>query len=307
MRLVCRGGQIGDGMTAGATPQDEKARERLVGILLICCAFLCFSLLDATAKWLNHAIPSVQTTWARYMSNVVLVFFFLNPITRPGVSRTTRPGLQVVRSLLLFTSTAANFFALQYLQLAQTISIAFATPLLVALLAGPMLGEKVGAHRLGAIVVGFMGVLVVTRPGLGMHWAVALCMLNVVTYALYNIATRRLAAYDSPQTTLFYSGLAGVVILTPLLPWFWREPPDAWVWFGMAMTGVFGGFGHYLLILAYQRAPAAVLSPFIYTQLLWMTGLGYLLFGDVPDRFTFIGSLIVVASGLYLLLHERRR
>ena len=289
------------------TRDADARRERLTGILLICGAFLCFSLLDCTAKWLNHSIPAMQTTWARYMSNVVLVFAVLNPWTKPGVSRTVRPGLQVVRSLLLFGSTAANFFALQYLQLAQTISIAFATPLLVALLAGPILGERVGVHRYLAIVVGFMGVLVVTRPGFGMHPAILMCMLSVTCYAFYNIATRKLAAYDPPHTTLFYSGLGGVVILTPFLPLLWSAPPSALVWVGMVMTGVLGGFGHFLLILAHQRAPAAVLSPFIYTQLLWMIGLGYFVFADVPDRYTVVGSLIVVASGLYLLLRERRR
>ena len=283
----------------------DASRDRLVGILLICCAFFCFSVLDATAKWLNQSIPSLQTTWARYISNVILVAAVLNPLTRPGVSRTTRPALQAVRSLLLFASTATNFFALHYLQLAQTVSISFATPLLVALLARPLLGETISPHRLVAIVIGFIGVLVVARPGLGMHPAALVSMAGILCYALYNITTRKLAFHDPPQTTLFYSGLAGVVILTPLLTLFWEWPTSVWIWVGMGMTGVFGGIGHFLLILAHQRAPAAVLSPFIYTQLLWMIALGYVVFGDVPDRLTILGALIVVGSGLYLLLRER--
>src|SRR5215218_9018055 len=147
-----------------------ERRRRLVGIGLMCVALICFSLLDATAKWLNREMDPLLTVWWRYASSVALVSLFINPWTHPGVLRTRRPWLQVGRSLLLFVSTALNFFALQYLQLAETMSIMFATPLLVALLAGPILGERVGPRRLAAIGVGFVGVDVITRPGLGaMH------------------------------------------------------------------------------------------------------------------------------------------
>ena len=126
-------------------------------------------------------------------------------------------------------------------------------------------------------------------------------------YALYAIWTRKLAAYDSTETTLFYSGLAGVLLLTPVLPFFWQTPPSAFHWLLLASLGVYAALGHYLLILAYRRAPAPVLSPFMYSQLLWMVLLGVIVFGDVPDRWTLIGAGIVVASGLYLLYRERVR
>jgi drug/metabolite transporter (DMT)-like permease len=294
-----------------AASSDEaraERRSRLIGIGLMCAALMCFSGLDATAKWLNRSMDPLLIVWWRYISSVVLVSFVINPLTRPGVLRTTRPGVQVIRSVLLFLSTALNFFALQYLQLAETMSIVFATPLVVALLAGPLLGEWVGPRRLAAIGVGFAGVLVITRPGLGtMHPAVLLSVAGAIAYAFYAITTRVLASHDSSQTTMVYSGLAGVVLLTPFLPSFWTTPASPLIWALLAAMGVFGAVGHWLLILAHARAPAAILSPFIYTQIVWMLALGYVLFGDWPDRWTLVGSGIVIASGLYLLSRERAR
>ena len=291
-----------------AAKADSARRARLVGIALMCGALLCFAGLDASAKWASRSVDPILTAWARYASSVALVSLVLNPWTVPGLTRTRKPWLQGGRSLLLLLSTALNFFALQHLQLAETISIQFATPLLVALLAGPILGEWIGPRRLAAVAVGFAGVLVVTRPGAeGLHPAVGLSVAGAVCYALYGISTRILAAYDSSATTMWYSGLAGVLLLTPALPLFWESPPSLLVAGALAATGVFGAVGHWLLILAHARAPAPVLAPFIYTQLLWMTGLGYLLFGDMPDANTLGGGVIVVASGLYLLYRERVR
>jgi drug/metabolite transporter (DMT)-like permease len=293
-----------------ALPQSVQAdrRRRLAGIALMCAALICFSCLDASAKWANQSVDPLMTVWARYAVNVVLVSFLINPWTQPGVLRAKRPWLQVVRSLLLFFSTACNFVALQYLQLAETTSIIFSTPLVVALLAGPLLGEWVGPRRLVAIGIGFLGVLVITRPGLGtMHPVALLSVAGAVCYAFYNITTRILAAHDSTATTLVYSGLAGVVLMTPLLPFVWSTPASPLAWISLAATGVFGAVGHWLLILAHARAPAAILAPFIYTQIVWMLGLGYILFGDWPDTWTLVGAGIVIASGLYLLYRERVR
>jgi drug/metabolite transporter (DMT)-like permease len=290
-----------------ATPTKAEAPgRRLAGIALMCGALICFACLDASAKWAGRSVDPLVTTWARYAFSVVLVSIVLNPITTPGLTRTRRPLLQIGRSLLLLISTALNFLALQHLQLTQTVSIQFAAPLIIALMAGPLLGERMGPRRLAAVVVGFLGVLVVTRPGFGgVHPAALYSVAGAVCYALYNISTRFLAAHDSSATTLFYSGLAGVVVMTPVLPFVWTAPPAPLVWVLLAATGLFGAVGHWLLILAHARAPAGVLAPFIYTQLLWMLGAGYLVFGDVPDRWTLAGASIVIASGLYLLYRER--
>jgi drug/metabolite transporter (DMT)-like permease len=286
-------------------PSTAKSR-RLVGIALMCVALMCFSGLDATSKWLGPHIGALETTWARYISSVLLVSIVLNPWTHPGITITKKPWMQAVRSLLLFASTMLNFIALQYLQLMETMSIIFLAPLLVALLSGPILGEWVGARRMVAIGVGFVGVLIVTRPGTGqVHPAAFFSLAGTFCYAFYVILTRILAAHDSSATTMFYSGLGGLLILTPVMPFAWRQPENLTVIFFMVLIGAFGAVGHWLLILAYKRAPAPVLSPFIYSQLVWMMLLGYVIFGDIPDRWTLVGAAVVIASGLYLLHRER--
>jgi drug/metabolite transporter (DMT)-like permease len=297
-----------EGRLQRLAPRVDERRQRLVGIALMCGALLSFSCLDASAKWLNQALDPMLTVWVRYLGSVVFVSLFVNPWTAPGVSHTRRPWLQAVRSVLLLLSTVLNFFALQYLQLTETMSILFATPLLVALLAGPLLGERAGPRRLAAIAVGFLGVLIITRPGLGgLHPAAFLSVAGAVCYALYSISTRILASYDSSTTTMYYSGFAGLVFVTPVVPFVWSVPDSAVAWALMILVGALGAFGHWLLILAHARAPAPVLSPFIYTQIIWMIALGFLLFGDFPDGWTLVGAGVVIASGLYLLYVERVR
>ena len=298
----------GSALPAASPHLPETGRSRLVAIGLICCAVLFFALLDTSAKWLSGHMHPVQTVFARYAGSMVLVLMLLNPWSHPGVLRTKRPWLQGVRSLLLLGATALNFIALKYLQLAETVSIMFAGPLLVALVAGPLLGEWPGPRRLAAIGVGFLGVLVITRPGVGgMHPAALLCVFGTICYSFYALATRQLAAYDPPETTMVYSGVAGTLAVLPLIPFFWTTPQTPFIWLVMLAMGAFGGFGHWLLILAHRLAPATVLAPFIYSQIVWMIVLGWFVFGQFPDGWTFVGATIVIASGLYLLYRERVR
>jgi drug/metabolite transporter (DMT)-like permease len=280
---------------------------RLTGIALMCGAVACFALLDTTAKYLNLYMSTLQVVWARYTGAFLFPFIVSNPWTRPGLTRTKRPLLQVVRSVLLLTSTLCNFAALRYLQLDEAIALIFSTPFLVAALSGPILGEWVHWRRWTAIAVGFVGVLVVTRPGVGsFHPAALLSLSAALCYALYSISTRILARTDSNETTLFYSNIVGFLTLMPVVPFVWTTPGDPLVIALMVATGAIGSFGHYLLIAAHRLAPAAVLSPFIYTEIVLVTALGFLVFGDVPNRFTLTGAAIVVASGLYLLHRERK-
>lgn len=287
-------------------PRDEKIN-RLIGIGLMCLTFLCFTGLDTTAKWLNHSIPTVQAVWARYTFSVVLVLLVINPKTKPGVLTTKKPLVQIIRSLLLLLSTLANFVALNYLQLAQTTTIALATPLLVSALSGPLLGESVPRDRFIAIGIGFLGVISVARPGFGgIHPVAILSILGMCCYAGYALMTRFLVGHDQTETTLVYSGLVGAVILSFGLPLFWQAPPDLFTWALMLCMGLFAAIGHFFLISAHRFAPAYVLSPFMYTQLGWMTLSGYIVFGDVPDSFTIAGGVIIVLSGLYLIFQESR-
>ncbi|MGH6664932.1 MAG: DMT family transporter [Pseudolabrys sp.] len=283
-------------------------RHRLAGIALMCCAVASFSCLDSTGKYLNHHMDTLEVVWARYFFAFALSFVFSNPLRQRGLVKTTRPLLQIGRSALLLLSTVLNLFALRWLQLDEALSILFATPFLVALLSVPMLGETVGWRRWSAIGVGFFGVLVVTRPGFGgMHQAAFLTMLGTVCYAFYVISTRVLSRTDTSETTQFYTNLVGALAMTAVLPFVWSKPDGILVSGLMVLIGALGGGGHYLLILAHRRAPASALAPFIYTQMVWTTALGFLVFGDVPHRWTIAGGLIVVSSGLYLLHREAVR
>jgi drug/metabolite transporter (DMT)-like permease len=284
----------------------RRRRNRLTGIALMCGAVISFTCLDTIAKYLNGYMDTLQVVWARYTGGFLLTLLVSNPVSRPGLMQTKRPALQVLRSLLLVCSTISNFLAFRYLQLDQALSILFSTPFLVAILAGPLLGEWIGWRRWVAILVGFSGVLLVTRPGVGgVHWAALYSMASAVFYSLYIVATRVLSRSDPTDTTLFYSNLVGALAMLPVLPFVWSVPDNPWQLFLLAVFGAFGSFGHYLLIAAHRLAPASVLAPFMYTQLVWATCLGFLVFGDVPNSWTLAGAAVLIASGLYLLHRER--
>jgi len=285
----------------------KARRARLIGIALMCGAVGTFAFLDTTAKYLGRQIDVVQVVWARYTFAFLLTLIVSNPITRPGLWRTGRPLFQIGRATLLLGSTCLNFFALKYLRLDQVLAIAFSTPFFVAALSGPILGEWVGARRWAAIGVGFIGILVVTRPGFGLvHPAAILALMAALSYAVYALSTRILARTDANETTLFYSNFVGAALMVPVVPLFWKTP-DLWQLALMALAGALASGGHFMLIVAHRLAPASLLSPFIYSQLVWVVALGYAVFGDVPDAYTLIGASIVVASGLYVLHRERVR
>ena len=286
---------------------SQQRASRLTGIALMCAAVACFAMLDTTAKYLNLYMNTLQIVWARYTGAFLFPFIVSNPWTTPGLMRTTRPVLQIGRSMLLLGSTLCNFAALRYLQLDEAIALVFSTPFFVAALSGPMLGEWVRWRRWAAIAVGFVGVLVVTRPGAGsFHPAALLSLSAAVFYALYSIITRILARTDSNGTTLFYSNIVGALVLLPVVPFVWTTPSEPIVIALMVASGAMGSSGHYFLIAAHRLAPAAVLSPFIYTEIVLVIVLGYLVFGDLPNRWTITGAAIVVASGLYILHRERK-
>ncbi len=282
--------------------------DRMTAVLLMCAAVTLFSCLDTAAKYLasRTQIPTSEIVWMRFVGQALLMTVVLGPAAIPELLRTRKLGLQIIRSFLMVTTTVCNFIAIQYLRLDQTVSIAFLAPLLVAALAGPLLGEWVGWRRMLAILVGFGGILIVVRPGFAdVHWAFAISFLSMLAYAFFMIVTRKLSTFDPPLVTLFYALLAGTILGAPIALAHWVWPADALQWLQILSLGAFGGLGHYLLILAYRLAPASSVSPFLYFQLLSMVALGYLVFGDVPDQWTLIGSGVVIASGLYLVHRER--
>ncbi|MGE0874433.1 MAG: DMT family transporter [Burkholderiales bacterium] len=285
----------------------DSARNRLIGIGLVSSTFLFFALLDAGAKWLVRTLPVVEVVWLRFASHVIFAAVLLAPRHGLNLVRTRRPGLQLIRSLFMPVMTALNFWALQYLQLAETGAIQFTVPILIALMSGPLLGERLDAGRWAAIAIGFVGILVILRPGTqGFHPALLLALINAVLYALFNLMTRKLAAHDPPEATQFLSALGAVIVMAPFAFAVWQTPATTLEWTMACLIGVAGGLGHYFLAIAHRFAPASVLGPFLYQQIVWMVLFGYLVFGDVPAGAVVLGAAIVISSGLYLLYRERR-
>ena len=282
-------------------------RQRLIGIGLMCLTVMFFASLDTSAKYLGALMDPLEVAWARYTSAFVLTLFVSNPVTQPGLMKTSRPVLQVVRASLLVTSTVLNFFALRWLQLDEALSIIFTYPFIVAIASGPILGEWLGWRRWTAIGVGFCGVLLITRPGLGsFNPGAALSLASVICYGLYAVLTRVASRFDSNQTSLFYNNAVGALVMLPVIPFVWTTPANWKISLMLVGIGVLGSVGHFFMISAHRLAPASVLSPFIYTQLVWVVILGYLVFDHVPNELTMVGAAIVISSGLYLLYRERK-
>ncbi len=296
-------------------PRTSTARQRFTarqkpvrGIALVCIAIVLFSGIDTTAKYLvtTAELPVAQVVWIRFIGQAAAILAAFGLFAVPRLLRTKQLGFQMVRSGLLLASTLCNFLAIRYLRLDQAVTIQFLAPLMVALLAGPLLGEWVGWRRLLAIGVGFFGVLVAIRPGFAtFEPAFIFAFATVAAYALFQLTTRYLAPYDPPEVTLFYSLILGAVLMAPMAIMDWVWPSTPLVWLLVVTLGIWGAAGHGIFIMAYRHANAATLAPFIYLSLITHTSLGYLVFGHVPDIWTVAGACIIVGSGLYILWREQ--
>jgi drug/metabolite transporter (DMT)-like permease len=287
---------------------DDTARHRRTGIALICAATLCFATLDACAKWLVRSLPVVEVVWMRFALHVVLLSALLAPVHGRTLLRMRNVKLQALRGTMLGAMTGLNFWALQYLQLAETGAIQFSVPLLIALMSAWWLGERLDAHHWLAIAAGLAGVLLVVRPGsAAFHPAILLSVLNALLYAAFNLLTRRMVATETPASMQLVSAIIATLLIAPFALWQWRTPPDATTWGVMALCGLCGGLGHHAVAVAHRYATAAVLGPFLYQQIVYMTLWGWLLFGQVPDAAVVAGAAVVIGSGLYMLWIEMRR
>ena len=286
----------------------DSAANRLAGIGLVSCTYLVFTLLDGSAKWLVGGMPVIMVVWLRFLTHALFASAVLLPLRGAALVRTRHLRWHAARAVMFCAMTGLNFWALQYLQLALTSAIFFTVPIFVALAAAPLLGERMDAARWAAIAAGFVGVLFIVRPwGAEFHPAMLLALANAVLMALFNLMTRRLAAYDSPETIQYLPAVGAAVLLAPFAAAAW-EPPEGWLeWTVACLLGVFGAAGHYLLALAHRYAPATVLAPFLYQQVLYMAAFGYVVFGDVPRPNVWLGAAVVVAAGLYLFARERAR
>ena len=289
-------------------PRPAETRV-LRGIVFILLATALFVTMNTGVKLLRPHLPTLELIWARTLGHLVFVFAIFGP-THGGwrllVTRT--PRTQIARSLLLLASTSFFFTALGYVPLADATAVSFTAPLIVAALAGPMLREHIGLDHWLAIAAGFVGALIVIRPGAaGANPYLLLVLASAACYAVYQILTRRVAPFDRPETSVTYSALVGTVILSALVPFVWQTPDRLWHWLVLLVIGLLGGLGHYCVARAFLWGPASILSPFHYAQLVLAATMGYLAFGDVPTVWTWLGAAVIIGSGLWIAWRETVR
>jgi len=284
----------------------DRLRDNRRGIYWMLLTTGLFTSLDATAKYLAQDYPVPQVLWARFAFHLVFVAGFLG--VRLSVTlRSQRLGLQLIRSVLMLVTTGMFFFAVRALPLADVVAIMFVGPLFVTALSVPLLGDYVGPRRWAAVGIGFLGALVVVRPGSGIMQGIAILpVLAAFSHALYTITTRQLANHDLPMTTLFYTAALGTLVTTAVVPYFWVTP-DAVGWLLMVLLGFFGAVGHLALIKALSYASPVVVAPLSYASLIWSIGFGFVLFEDLPDAMTLVGAALIAASGMYVFHRERVR
>lgn len=264
-------------------------------------AVFCFALLDATSKHLSQTFNVPLLVWARYSVHLLLMLILFGPSRRLRLIATARPIAQIARALLLVGVTGFAMAAFRVMPLAETTALLFITPLIVALLAGPMLGEHVGSRRWLAALAGFGGTLLIVRPSGDLPAdGIVFAMLAALCYSFYHVQTRRLASTEQPLTMVFYTALVGTVTMSLALPWNWYGPmPSVGQAIMIASLALYGGLGHYLLTHAFRHATASRLAPFLYAQLIWATLLGGLWHGQWPDLISIAGMTVIVGCGIF--------
>jgi drug/metabolite transporter (DMT)-like permease len=272
-------------------------------IVLALSATLLFGSSDTISKYLSTSLPIVEFIWIRYVLFLLMAAFLVRHRSR----RPRNPALQIIRGLCVVGSSVLFVYGVRQMTMAQATTISFLSPLLITILSIPLLGETVGPRRWAAVGAGMIGMLVVVRPGLGGFQPAALFgVASSLCWALALIITRKISNTDPPQVTVLWSAAIGTAVLSSMLPFqaVWPSPTQ----FGWSLVlGVLASGGQWLVILAHRVAPASLLAPFFYSQLLWVTALGFLVFGNLPDAWTVAGAAIIIASGLYTAHRERVR
>jgi len=267
-------------------------------------AWVMLPIMDGFAKYLSSDLPVLQITWARYFFTVAFTFPIMFFFYRNQLKWSDKPKLQFIRGLILLIANICFFYSISVISLAKALTLAFVAPLIVTAFSPMFLGEKVGFRRWSAVVIGFVGSLVVIRPGFVEINLASLAALGTgVMYGFYLIITRKLSTSDNPLLTLLLTGIVGAVIITCVMPFVWVTP-SLNQWSMMAAIGVFACIGHLFLILSLKYADASKLAPFSYFEIITNIIIGYYFFSDFPDNWTFLGLFIIVLSGIYISRRE---
>ena len=267
-------------------------------------AWVMLPIMDGFAKYLSSDLPVLQITWARYFFTVaftlpIMYFFF-----RKNLVWTDKPKLQLIRGLILLTANVCFFYSISIISLAKALTLAFIAPLIVTAFSPIFLGEKVGFRRWSAVIIGFIGSMVVIRPGFVEINLASLAALGTgVMYGFYLIITRKLSSSDNPLLTLLLTGVVGAIIISFVMPFVWIKPTLN-QWSMMAAIGIFACVGHLFIILSLKYADASKLAPFSYFEIVTNIIIGYYFFSDFPDKWTFLGLFIIILSGIYISRRE---
>ena len=267
-------------------------------------AWVMLPIMDGFAKYLSSDLPVLQITWARYFFTVAftlpIMFFFF----RKNLVWTDKPKLQLIRGLILLTANVCFFYSISIISLAKALTLAFIAPLIVTAFSPIFLGEKVGFRRWSAVIIGFIGSMVVIRPGFVEINLASLAALGTgVMYGFYLIITRKLSSSDNPLLTLLLTGVVGAIIISFVMPFVWIKPTLN-QWSMMAAIGIFACVGHLFIILSLKYADASKLAPFSYFEIVTNIIIGYYFFSDFPDKWTFLGLFIIILSGIYISRRE---
>ncbi len=284
-----------------------RADRPLRGIALLLLSGIFLGTSDATSKYLSTTLPSIEIAWIRFLVFALIMIPAMVPASPFFSLRTRRPVLQVTRGLALLGSSLLFISGLRFLPIAEASATSFVSPLFVTALSIFFLGEKVGLRRWLAAAVGLMGVMIVLRPGTSaFHPAAFFPVVSALAWACTLILTRKMSGQEHTVVTMTYSSIVGFVVLCALVPFVWVTPTWHDILFGI-IIGLASTAGQWIVVLAFRYADASVLAPFSYIQLLWVTLLGFVIFGEVPDVWTVVGAAIIVASGLYTAHRERVR
>lgn len=284
----------------------RRENSALRAALYMCVAVSLFPILNASVKYLGRSYPMPEIFWARFAGHVVFCLVALLPRYGGSLFRTARPSVHAWRSILLFSASAFYFVALRTVALPTASAIAFIGPIIVTALSVPMLGEKVGPRRWAAVIVGFSGALIIIRPGSDViQWGAIFVMLDALCYAVYQILSRKVGSLDPAAVSITLAGVGGFVISSAILPFSKIVIPSSpFDWSVFLLLGLWGLLGHFFVIKAFQWGAASFVAPMGYGELVGSTLLGYFLFTDFPDLWTWIGAAIIVGSGLYIAYRE---